>query len=211
MSTSDLLLKMLDISNADIQQFTDSNPGLCGVEISRMSQLLLAQLTAAYKKRLFNTFCVTDVIQELENLSRPRSAKEAEQFRGPVLRGLWKAHFVLPTFILKNIYNEWRIFSEKSNRFDELCRRVVAAEESSPSSTGWQGRLAHEFVMGGYEKRASANKLTGEWIVFAKDNGRNIYLCLSKHTSGPDEDTMLLSMLREFCSEEFPDLFPISK
>jgi len=63
--------------------------------------------------------------------------------------------------------------------------------------------LTHDIVTGSLEKRADAGKLTGEWIVFAKENGENIYLAIGTH-SEPDEQ--LANNLRVTCVPEFPFL-----
>lgn len=150
MSIDPSILDGFGISEKDIHTFVTSNVGLCGIDGSRLSKFLLAQLTSAWKHRSLNTFAVTDVIQHLEGRS-PYSGKTAKprQFKGDALRGLWKVHFVDARFLLRNIYNEWEMFSAKSDKFDKLCARVAAAEEENPSPLGWQGRLAHEFVTGG--------------------------------------------------------------
>lgn len=38
--------------------------------------------------------------------------------------------------------------------------------------------------LGAMLARIAAGGLTGEWIIFKKSNGINIYLCLAKHTDG---------------------------
>ena len=39
--------------------------------------------------------------------------------------------------------------------------------------------------MDGYKERSGAQALTGEWIVYAKHNGRNYYLTLGKRRPLP--------------------------
>jgi hypothetical protein len=62
----------------------------------------------------------------------PRTAKP-RPFKGAVLSGLWKAHFVDARVLPRKIYNEWDMFNEKSNKFAELCKRVATKEAKAPS------------------------------------------------------------------------------
>lgn len=50
---------------------------------------------------------------------------------------------------------------------------------------------------------ASAGELTGEWIVYARHEGVNYYLCLGKHDSHDDH---LRSHIDGICCKEFPFL-----
>lgn len=152
----------------------------------------------------------SDVIQSLEGVSRRANAPKARPFKGAALSGLWKVHFIDPKFILRNIHTEWGMFDENSHKFAELCARVAAAEEREPSAYGWQGRLAHEFVVGGYEKRAKKRKLTGEWLIFGVHKEKNVYLALCEHSSGPAEDKEICGALKRLCGPEFPELFGTS-
>jgi len=53
----------------------------------------------------------------------------------------------------------------------------------------WPKRLVHQLVLGGLDERAAARRMTGDWIIFAKHEGRNFYLDLGTHddaTRDPD-------------------------
>lgn len=201
------LLDSLQISDDDVAFFRDNNPGFFGFDTSRVSSLLVAQLASISKNRIFNSFSVTDVIQRLEGIGRNGCVKYEEPFKHLPLKGFWKGHFFDARFLMKNLVNHWGLEFEESTKFDELCIRVVAEEEKSPSTYGWQGRLAHEFTMCGYEKRASKRKLTGEWIIFAKYENKNYYLCLSKHSTSREEDEKIYALIKVYCVHEFPFLF----
>lgn len=196
------------ITDEDIKSFTTSNAGLCGIDTSRLSRFLLAQLTSAWKHRTINTFAVTDVIQQLEGRSPlPSMTAKPRQFKGDALRGLWKVHFFDARFLGRNILNEWSMFSSKSNKFEKLCARIAAEEEEAPSRVGWQGRLAHAFVMEGYRQRAAKQKLTGEWLIFGVHEQINIYLSICTHSNGPEQDREIYDALFALCGDEFPDVF----
>jgi len=63
--------------------------------------------------------------------------------------------------------------------------------------------LAHRVTHEPVEERANANKLTGEWIVFAKEAGKNYYLCLNTHAAG---DQQIADRIRDNCVRDFPFL-----
>jgi hypothetical protein len=54
-----------------------------------------------------------------------------------------------------------------------------------------------------YADRARAQELTGEWIVFAKHEGKNYYLCLAGHDEGDDH---IFARISDGCAYEFPFL-----
>lgn len=201
------LLDCLHISEKDVALFRDDNPGFCGVDCTRVSRLLVAQLTSARKHRTFNSYSVTDVIQKLEGVGRNGCEKREKPFKHPPLQGFWKAHFFDARFLIKNLKNHWGLGFEDSPKFNALCSRVAEEEEKTPSAHGWQGRLAHEFTICGYEERAKRKNLTGEWIVFSKHNSRNYYLCLTKHSTSIKEDGEIYALLKNFCTQEYPFLF----
>lgn len=208
MTLPSALLDRLCISEEDITHFRDNNPGLCGVDMARVSKLLVAQLSSASKHRIFNSFAVTDVLQRLEGVGRANSCVKGEElFKHLPLKGFWKTHFFDARFLLKNLINHWGIEFEKSPRFDALCSQVDADEERNPSPHEWHGRLAHEFTVGGYEARAKQKRVTGEWIIFAKHNSANYYLCVAEHSKSKDADVALYTLLKTYCSFDFPFLF----
>lgn len=61
--------------------------------------------------------------------------------------------------------------------------------------------LSHRVVVESYEKRAMEQKLTGEWIVFAKHEEKNYYLCLATHDLG---DQQIFENVRAGRWRQFP-------
>jgi hypothetical protein len=53
------------------------------------------------------------------------------------------------------------------------------------------------------EERGSQGKLTGEWIVFAKEDAGNYYLGIWPHTAS---DERIASSIKAACVPEFPFL-----
>jgi hypothetical protein len=103
----------------------------------------------------------------LEGGPRQSQTKPAEQFTRRRLKGLWHKHFFQPGYIGKNLKNHWT---------DERLREALDAQMSIAEVT-------HH--LGGHTARAGAAKLTGEWIIFAKQDGISYYLTLGRH--GDDE------------------------
>lgn len=190
-----------------VRTYVSSDIGLHGVDVSRLSSYLLVQLASAWKHRTISTYSITDVIQSLEGVRQRGKPQKVKPFKGAALSGLWKVHLVDPRFFLRNIYNEWGMFNENSDKFAALCARIAEEEKSEPSALGWQGRLAHEFAIGGYESRARKRKLTGEWLIFGTHERKKIYLALCEHSSGPAEDKEIHGALKRLCGAEFPELF----
>jgi hypothetical protein len=62
--------------------------------------------------------------------------------------------------------------------------------------------LSKGFVQGGYMERGSEGRLTGEWVVFAKQDDVNYYLTLGIHT----EDDEAIWCRCKACAAEFPGL-----
>lgn len=196
------------VSEHDIQSFTESNAGLAGIDTSRLSKFLLVQLTSAWKHRTINTFAITDIIQQLEGRGPNRSSTaKPRPFKHEPLRGLWKVHFFDPRFLMRNISNQWGLSSSKSDKFDKLCARVASEENENPTAVGWQGRLAHELVIEGYQDRAAKRKLTGEWLIFGVHEQENFYLALCAHSDGAEQDGDIYNALLSLCGDEFPGVF----
>lgn len=211
MSAYSDLRDRLQITEEEVALFQDDNVGLCGVDCSRLSPLLLAQLASVRKHRSFNYFSVTDVIQNLEGLGREGSCVRGEEpFKHQPLKGFWKAHFFDARFLMRNLFNHWGLAYESSPKFGELYSRVAEEEEKDPTVHGWQGRLAHEFTMGGYEQRVKQKNLTGEWLIFAKYENLNYYLCFTQHSSTKDGDEAIFAMIKEYCENQYPFLFSIA-
>lgn len=170
------------VSEDEVFQFRNNHIGFCQIDLNRVSQFLSIQLASISKHRVYNSFSITEVIQDLEGVGRGCKRRVA-QFNHIPLKGLWKAHFFVPRFTAKNLINHWGLDFPNSPKLNNLLLRIDAEEEKSPSIHGWHGRLAHEMTVVGYEERARKNSLTGEWIIFSKYKGKNYYLCISRHFS----------------------------
>ncbi|MCH9806715.1 MAG: hypothetical protein K0U74_03195 [Alphaproteobacteria bacterium] len=131
---------------------------------------------------------IFDQIGGLEGapLCRPTPTRKAEPFRGGILKGLWKKHWFQASFMPQVLQNENQkngvelIMKALKARYGRggLNNRKITEEDI--------GLMAHASVIGAMEQAANRKKITGEWIVFAKLDGRNIYLGLCGHEDGDE-------------------------
>jgi hypothetical protein len=160
----------------------------------KFSALLVEELATHNINRTVHIHSVFDQIGRLEDPSfrRGGGVKPASPFTGK-LKGFWHQHYSEPGHLIKNLQNDlhspeaWVIFEKMADAINQ---------GDDPSL------LVPELVIGGYERRHAAGKMTGEWIVFAKHNDINYYLTLGNHTEG---DAELFGRIM-VCIGEFPEL-----
>lgn len=140
-------------------------------------------------------------VNALEGHGRTVGTKPAAQFERPPLQGLWKKHYLvggLPS-MAKNLLLG---FGKKRR---ELLH--VIKEHHSPATADLspleKSRNIADAVTNIYAERSRTGRLTGDWIVFAKHEGRNYYLCLARHDE-PDAD--IFNRIKAGCVAEFPFL-----
>ena len=157
---------------------------------------------------LVDIHAVFDQIGGLEKspLARAAPTKRAGPLAGP-LKGLWHKHWFQAGFLATNLLNE----TEKHG--DMFIRKPLNAAFGrdrwigEPMTEQRAGQLAHTVVESALSYRSGTaarkqSRMTGEWIVFAKASGRNIYLTLAGHK---ETNEAILSR----CSaalHEFPEL-----
>jgi hypothetical protein len=141
-------------------------------------------------------------VRALEGFGQSRT-KPAEEFDRPPLRGFWRKHYIVGG--MSSLALNVKLGLGKNNR--EL-RRIVR-EHWNPDTA----HLPPEVVSGNiadavtsiYQERARAQSLTGEWILFARLEGQNYYLCLATHEEARADRSALAERIRG-CSSEFPFL-----
>lgn len=166
---------------------------------NRYTSLLVVNLYLLEKVSGVNPEQVIEEIKSLEGLAPSQQTKPATEFKGQFLKGLWHKHFLpaLPSALAHNILNHLG-----KNGLTHLVEEVFDPANSSIVTKEMIDELAHRVVEESIEERGAAEKLTGEWIIFAKENGENYYLCISPHTSG-DEN---IANNVKVCAHEFPFL-----
>lgn len=162
----------------------------------RYSAGLVRELVWMIENRAGNVFAVFDEIGGLEGITnaRPTHTKPAAPFTRKRLSGLWHKHYHQAAFIPKNVQNHW-----SPGQLKELAESVL--NDTAIPHEKKAGYLSHEFVIGGYRDRSQSGKLTGEWIVYARQNSVNYYLTLGRH--GEDDGIRKRALA---CTSEFPGL-----
>lgn len=145
------------------------------------------------------------VMREIDALERgqPTTTKPPTMFTGPVLGGLWHKHYFADGVgaIIKNLINGM-------NRtglpwIEERARQVTESGEEHYLTEEDADRIAHDAVIGNWERRSAGCQFTGEWIIYAQHQGQNYYLCLANHNDGDDR---IRAQIDEICAAEFPFL-----
>lgn len=165
----------------------------------RYTSLLVVNLYLLDKANGIDPALVINEIKSLEGLAPSQRTKPATEFKRPLLRGLWHKHFLptLPSAFAHNILNHLG-----KNGLSSLVEDVFDPVKSSVVTREMIEELAHRVVEESIVNRGAAEKLTGEWIIFAKENGINYYLCISRHSSGDDN----IANHVKLCAHEFPFL-----
>jgi hypothetical protein len=152
---------------------------------------------------MLNPAKVVHEIEILEGANRSSLLKAPTQFKHAPLKGLWHKHYLedgMPSFarnLRKGIERFGIPFVEQ-----QVAQAKASGQEKYLSEQDC-ARIAHDAVVGNWERLVHASALTGEWIVYAEWQGQNYYLCLGTHESG---DNNLRSQIDEVCLAEFPFL-----
>ena len=173
--------------------------GLDRFVAGRYSSLFLLNLLHLERIDGVDPWQVVAEIKHLEELAPSQQTKPASQFTRLPLKGLWHKHFMpaLPSVMAHNIVN---YFGE--NGLKHLVDEVIDPRKSPVVTKEMIEELSHRVVVESLERRGAAGRLTGEWIVFAKENGQNFYLCVCSHKTG---DESIASSIKA-CAVEFPFL-----
>lgn len=147
---------------------------------------------------------VLQTIIDLEAGESQMTTKPATPFTREPLRGFWHKHFFSAHFVGHNIANHLLSNGQLRKKIEQVLdpakHPVITKELLS--------ELVNELVEGSLEERYDDGKLTGEWIIFAKHQGKNYYLCIALHSSG---DVEIMKKMESICFDEFPFLRPGAK
>lgn len=156
------------------------------------ADILLRELTFGIEP-----WTVIEEVRRLENGVDGTRTKGAMPFEREPLRGLWHKHYFSARFVAANMQIELR--GRIRRIVTETIREGLARGEDEEIAT----RLSHRATREPIEVREKEGRLTGEWIVFAKYNGQNYYLCLAEHNSG---DQAIFDIITGTCFPQFPFL-----
>jgi hypothetical protein len=163
---------------------------------SRMSDLLLFDM---YVLDIGFGVSPHDVLKSIKNLEEgePHSGiKPATMFRKPPLKGMWHKHYFSAQFLLQNIS-----LALGKDGLEKLITEVF--DPSKPVITEEMiEEVARRATMEQVEKRDADGKITGEWVIFAKHDGKNYYLALNTHGAG---DQFIYDRITEHCPKTSPN------
>jgi len=136
----------------------------------------LVELSFHAVARSYNVHAIYDEIGKLEGRdTRPSRTKKFRQMRPP-LRGLWHKHHFQARFIPQNLIDETERMV-KDGRWEKMF-----APHYGKDVDEFADQIAHEMVIGAYERRARDHRMTGEFIVYEpQSDGSNYYLTLGSH------------------------------
>jgi len=166
--------------------------------------LLVAGLFGGWKSGHLNPAQVVHEIQILEGTGIQSRLKPPAQFKRPPLKGLWHKHY-LPDGRRATAINIVRA-SDKYGipRFEKHVREAQESGEERFVSIDDVEPIIHDVVCGNWDRLSDDAALTGEWLVYAKNEGKNYYLCLGTHERSWHKN--LREQIDKLCCLEFPFL-----
>ena len=183
----------IKITSRDLTSFREMYIG--NSELSeRMSELIWFDLYVMDAEFGVSPHDVLSAIKGLEKGELPSGTKPATQFRNMPLKGLWHKHFFSAHFLVQNL-----LLGLGKRGLEKIVNEVVEPGITQEMLDELAHRVTHEPL----ESRDADKKLTGEWIIFLKHEGRNYYLCCNTHNAG---DQFIFDRILEHCVRDFPQL-----
>ncbi|BAZ29822.1 hypothetical protein NIES4074_22690 [Cylindrospermum sp. NIES-4074] len=177
--------------------------GLAQFEDYCFSKLLINQLQFLDEQKGTSEL----ILKEIEILEGKipdlSSTKNQTQFKNLPLKGLWHKHFFMPDFIVKNLCLHLGINRRNSN-VSSIIDEVFDSGKSDLITEDMLMDLVYRVTEETMEERADQQKVTGEWIIYAKYEGKNYYLTLALHD---EDDHVIHTRIIGNCKPEFPFLF----
>jgi len=193
---------IVSLSRKELLAWAAASVAFYGLELSRLSTVLLAQAYSFEISGTFSTFDLAQPIKVLEGLSAASATGPESQFQHAPLTGLCKIHFTSPRFLPRNLLNFLRS-KEGGRHFNEAWDKAAQASGAQYIDEAFIRHLSHHIVLDPVEIKTSSNRMTGEWIVFHKHEGKNYYLTLGSHSETNDEIHKRVALACEFDSLPF--------
>ena len=160
------------------------------------------------KRQSLNRFSVPlsprPQINALEGLGPPSQLKAPIQNKYPPLKGLWHKHYQLNGLrsLAMNIGNALKRYGlpyaqQKVNEAKAAGElRYFSAEDVKP--------IVNDALHNNFVQLGKDGAVSGEWLVFAKHEGNNYYLCLTTHDTS--QHAQVRQTIDAMCCREFPCL-----
>ncbi|MBJ9625737.1 hypothetical protein [Burkholderia multivorans] len=101
----------------------------------------------------------------------------------------------------KNLKNG--IYKDGLPWFEQRVKEAVATGEDQYMSEDDIKRLTYDAMIGNWLRRSQVYALTGEWLIYAENEGQNYYLCLGSHDG---DHQKIRQQIEAICCDEFPFL-----
>lgn len=170
----------------------------------RYSFLLVLALFGGHMSGRLSPESVVREIRALEGIGPPSQLKAPIQNKHPPLKGLWHKHYfgdgIVPIAanVLKGLGRFGIPYAQQ--KVDEAKQTGVMGFFTAEDAKA----IADDVVHGHLQRLRQKQELTGEWLVFARHEGRNYYLCLATHDTASHVD--LRRQIDTVCCQEFPFL-----
>jgi hypothetical protein len=187
------------ISHEDLAPFADFI-GLSKIAPGRFSWLFVVQVLLNDLISGVDPDMIVQEVKALESGKPSLGTKPASEFNREPLKGLWHKHYFSAHFIGRNMSNYL-----SGGKLHQFLSEVLDPGKSPNVTREMIAEIAHRVVEEPLDVRANTEKLTGEWIVFAKHGGQNYYLCLAKHDTG---DQAIYDQIDLVAFKQFPFLRP---
>ncbi len=170
---------------------------------SRMSEMIWFDILLHNEVFGIDPVEILDAVKEVEAGEVTLRSKRATQFTHEPLKGLWHKHYFAARFMAHNI-----LLGLGKNGLRKIITAELDATKSPVVTEEMLRAVAERVTRGTLETRHEAGKITGEWIVFARHEGKNYYLCLATHGTGDD---VVFEKITNGCAQDFSELPVCSK
>ncbi|WBA12873.1 hypothetical protein [Salinivibrio kushneri] len=164
----------------------------------RYSILFLCQIYERYSSGRLDIELFQNEILYLEGLISTSETKKPTQFKDPPLRGLWHKHYYSGTIkcIATNALNSFRKYGVPFLKNQINKEKLISITDINS--------IVEDITTNNPNRRRENSQATGDWIVFARVNGENYYLCLADHPeNGREDDNRIMNGI-EGCFHQFP-------
>jgi hypothetical protein len=141
---------------------------------------------------------VVHAIRQAESGQPSAGTKPAAEFSRFPLKGLWHQHYFSPRFMAHNMFTELGV-----GGFDRIFQEVCDPAKSEFFTDEMAKELSHRVTVEQFWNRFEGRRLTGEWVIFARHNGKNHYLCCATHEEGDDA---ICKRIKDLCTVDFGDV-----
>jgi hypothetical protein len=195
--TAKLRDREVKITSRDLAVFRDmyvATPELA----ARMSELFWVDIYILDAEFGVRPHDILRAISDLEQGEPPSGVKRATQFKNMPLMGLWHKHYFSAHFLVGNI-----LLGLGKNGLEKLVNEVMDPAKSTVITREMINELVQRVTHEPLETRDARKRLTGEWIVYLRHQGKNYYLSCNTHEAG---DQFIYDRIMENCVRDFPDL-----